>query len=102
MSISSCPRCSQQITLPIGISNSAKVRCPICRAQYSLADALVNMPPLLEVVGDGSESEASWFDASDKPAEMPSAESASLTEELVEFESTAPVDHQSVSDDDLL
>src|SRR4051812_12886127 len=102
MSISSCPRCSQQITLPIGISNSAKVRCPICRAQYSLADALVNMPPLLEVVDDGSEPEASWFDANDKAAEMPSTESVATTEELVEFDAAAPVDHQSVSDDDLL
>src|SRR5689334_16424640 len=102
MSISSCPRCSQQITLPIGISNSAKVRCPICRAQYSLADALVNMPPLLEVVADESESEPSWFDEQDKPVEMAASESVAATEELVEFEPTAPVDHQSVSDDDLL
>lgn len=102
MSISSCPRCSQQITLPIGISNSAKVRCPICRAQYSLADALVNMPPLLEVVADESESEPSWFDEQDKPAEMPASESVAATEGLVEFEPAAPVDHQSVSDDDLL
>src|SRR5690242_15981966 len=102
MSISSCPRCSQQVTLPIGISNSAKVRCPICRAQYSLADALVNMLPLLEVVADESESEPSWFDDQDKPVEMAASESVAATEELVEFESAAPVDHQSVSDDDLL
>ena len=54
MSISSCPQCAKQITLPTGVSSSAKVRCPICRAQYTLAEALLNLPPLLEVIEDVS------------------------------------------------
>ena len=63
MSISSCPRCAQQVTLPMGISTSARVRCPLCRAEYALADALVNMPPILEVIGDHAEDlSADWFD----------------------------------------
>ncbi|MBI3837133.1 MAG: hypothetical protein HY288_04265 [Planctomycetia bacterium] len=52
MSISSCPQCAKPISLPSGVSSSAKVRCPLCRSQYTLADALVNMPPLLEVIED--------------------------------------------------
>jgi hypothetical protein len=54
MSISSCPRCAKQVTLPVGVSNDAKVRCPLCHAQYPLSDALVTMPPLLELVEDAS------------------------------------------------
>ena len=70
MSISSCPRCAQQVTLPMGISTSARVRCPLCRAEYALADALVNMPPILEVIGDQSEDlSADWFDTPSEPAD---------------------------------
>ncbi|MEX0676492.1 MAG: hypothetical protein WD063_05420 [Pirellulales bacterium] len=79
MSTTSCPRCSAQVTLPVGVSNSATVRCPLCHAQYALADALVNMPPLLEVVDDASETVPSqWFD--DLPADhAPRATAADLT-----------------------
>ena len=63
MSISTCPRCAEQVTLPMGISTSARVRCPLCRAEYALADALVNMPPILEVIGEHAEElSADWFD----------------------------------------
>lgn len=63
MSTTSCPRCSAQVTLPVGVSNDATVRCPLCHAHYTLADALVNMPPLLEVVGGEGESlAADWLD----------------------------------------
>ncbi len=64
MSTTSCPHCSGQVTLPVGVSNSATVRCPLCHAHYTLADALVNMPPLLEVVQDESEAlPAEWYEA---------------------------------------
>ena len=52
MSTSSCPQCGKQVTIPSGVGTSAKVRCPLCHSQYTLADALVNMPPLLELVDD--------------------------------------------------
>jgi hypothetical protein len=55
MSISSCPRCAQQILIPPGIANTAKVRCPLCRAEYTLSDALVNLPPALEIVDESSD-----------------------------------------------
>ena len=40
MSISSCPRCSQHVTLPEGVEHHARVRCPLCQAQYTLAEVL--------------------------------------------------------------
>jgi hypothetical protein len=64
MSTTSCPRCSAQVTLPVGVSNETTVRCPLCRAHYTLADALVNMPPLLEVVQeDDHAAPADWNDS---------------------------------------
>jgi hypothetical protein len=42
----------------------------LCRAEYALADALVNMPPILEVIGDHSEDpSADWFDMPSAPAD---------------------------------
>ncbi len=74
MSTTSCPRCSAQVTLPVGVSNDATVRCPLCHAHYTLADALVNMPPLLEVVEDGGESLAArWLDDGDAAEDVPTA-----------------------------
>ncbi len=55
MSISSCPQCGKQVTIPAGVGTSAKVRCPLCHSHYTLADALVNMPPLLELVDEDIE-----------------------------------------------
>lgn len=64
MSTTSCPRCSAQVTLPVGVSSDTTVRCPLCHAHYTLADALVNMPPLLEVVEDvGDALPEDWYDA---------------------------------------
>ena len=50
MSISSCPRCAKQVTLPVNVDDHATVRCPLCHAQFPLSEALVNAPPLLEVI----------------------------------------------------
>ncbi len=55
MSTSSCPQCGKQVTIPSGVGTSTKVRCPLCHSQYTLADALVNMPPLLELVDEDAE-----------------------------------------------
>ncbi len=64
MSTTSCPRCTGQVTLPVGVKNDATVRCPLCHAHYTLADALVNMPPILEVVENADEAlAADSFDA---------------------------------------
>jgi hypothetical protein len=63
MSISSCPRCAKQVTLPVGVSDQAQVKCPLCHAQYTLADALANSPPLLVVIEEqATAATATWLD----------------------------------------
>ena len=38
MSISNCPKCLQQVTIPDGLEQNAQVRCPVCDAEYPLSD----------------------------------------------------------------
>ena len=76
MSISSCPRCSQHVTLPEGVEHHARVRCPLCQAQYTLAEVLANAPPLLEVVVEvepSVDAGAAWHEAVEEPAQEPLA-----------------------------
>ncbi len=101
MSISSCPRCSQQVTLPVGVSNSARVRCPLCHAQYVLADALVNMPPLLEVIEDSTdESSLDWLDEAPRASAAAGIalpeDAAPPDEELLSFDEAAPLADESL------
>jgi hypothetical protein len=62
MSTTSCPRCNAQVTLPVGAPSNAIVRCPLCRAQYALAEALVTMPPLLEIVETEEPAGDEWLE----------------------------------------
>ncbi len=45
--ISTCPRCSQMVTIPERLDRAALVRCPLCGAQYPLNEALELVPPEL-------------------------------------------------------
>ncbi|MEX2026628.1 MAG: hypothetical protein WEH44_04995 [Pirellulaceae bacterium] len=51
MSIVSCPRCGDQVSLPPAASASALVQCPLCCEEYYLSDVLIQLPPMLVVVG---------------------------------------------------
>ena len=51
MSIVSCPRCGDKVSVPAAASPSALVECPLCCEQYYLSDALIQLPPMLKVVG---------------------------------------------------
>ena len=51
--ISKCPQCGDQVSIPEGVIAEATVRCPICAAEYPLADALASAPPMLVVVDLG-------------------------------------------------
>ena len=51
MSIVSCPRCGDKVSLPPSASPSALVQCPLCCEEYYLSDALIQLPPMLIVVG---------------------------------------------------
>ena len=46
-SISKCPKCKQEITVPDGLRREVAVRCPLCDAEYPLSDALAEAPPEL-------------------------------------------------------
>lgn len=50
MTIVSCPKCNDQVTVPASAPRSARVRCPLCQEEYDLDDALAQLPPLLIVV----------------------------------------------------
>ena len=51
MSIVSCPRCGDKVSVPPAASGSAMVQCPLCLEEYFLSDALIQLPPMLKVVG---------------------------------------------------
>lgn len=53
MSIVSCPRCRDEVTVPSKASPNALVRCPLCREQYLLEEALDQLPPALIVLSGG-------------------------------------------------
>ena len=53
MSIVSCPRCRDEVTVPAKANPSALVRCPLCREQYRLEEALDQLPPALVVIDGG-------------------------------------------------
>src|SRR5262245_49881509 len=50
MSAVSCPRCSRLVTLPECDDEGVWVRCPLCRNEYSLREAIYALPPVLEVI----------------------------------------------------
>jgi hypothetical protein len=50
MSAVSCPRCSRLVTLPECDDEGIWVRCPLCRNEYSLREAIYALPPVLEIV----------------------------------------------------
>jgi hypothetical protein len=63
--ISTCPRCSQMISIPPELDSAALVRCPLCGAEYPLGAAIDSMPPALVPVegGNGEASKAADGDA---------------------------------------
>ncbi len=50
-SISKCPQCEQSVSIPPGVPGEITVRCPLCNAEYPLADALALLPPMLVPLG---------------------------------------------------
>jgi hypothetical protein len=74
--ISTCPRCDRPVSVPAGVDSSAAVRCPLCDAEYALAEALTPPPPELIPVG------LSAAPASTAAAEDMAAETTHLPEAL--------------------
>lgn len=53
MQMTTCPRCHEPVRLP-QVAKDAEVRCPWCGDRYTMEEALRKLPPLLEVVAEGS------------------------------------------------
>ncbi len=114
MSITSCPQCGKQVTIPAGVDTSVKVRCPLCHSQYTLADALVNMPPHLELVDETldiapAEPDSESTDDANLAAAMPTSVEpvadelpglADLDEPTSEDDVLPPLDLESSSDEE--
>ncbi len=54
MTVSPCPKCFEDVTVPAGAKPEARVRCPLCYEEYALSDALKKLPPSLIVLDDGA------------------------------------------------
>lgn len=52
MTVASCPKCNDPVSLPSGASPEAKVQCPLCKDSFELADVLAGLPPALIVLDD--------------------------------------------------
>ena len=50
MSVVACPKCGEEVSVPHEAPREAKVRCPLCAEVYQLYEALVALPPMLEIV----------------------------------------------------
>ena len=51
MTTAFCPECEEKVTLP-SASQAATVQCPLCEAEFGLAELLESIPPTLIVVDD--------------------------------------------------
>ena len=51
MTTAFCPECEEKVTLP-SASQAATVQCPLCEAEFGLAELLESVPPTLIVVDD--------------------------------------------------
>lgn len=68
--IPSCPKCHGLISVPAGADPSARVRCPLCRGEYLLQDALESAPPTLELIDAPAASTVGARAGSSSPAEL--------------------------------
>ncbi len=48
--ITTCPECEQQVTLPAQAHPQMRVLCPLCQAEYQLDEVLRRLPPQLVVL----------------------------------------------------
>jgi uncharacterized protein YbaR (Trm112 family) len=53
MTIVACPACGDEVTAPERAAAETIVRCPLCGEQYPLAEALSDIPPMLQIVASG-------------------------------------------------
>jgi hypothetical protein len=86
MSIVSCPRCGDKVSLPPSAEPSAVVQCPLCLEEYYLSDALIQLPPMLLVVGSRAEAATQ---AAEREGEYRLAEPVAAAVSEAQFEPAA-------------
>src|SRR5688572_2773545 len=75
MNIVRCPRCLDDVSVPLRASPKALVRCPLCLEEYLLREALGGLPPELVVLdGSGGGDEPALVGAEAGLAEIEQAE----------------------------
>lgn len=60
MIVSKCPSCRESVTVP-DASRQARVRCPLCQDEYTLAEVFERCPPLLELLDAPAETAEEGF-----------------------------------------
>ncbi len=73
LSISTCPRCQRQVSIPAGVDSAMTVRCPLCDAEYALSEALVLAPPELIPVASAAGAHIEEDEAAAVARRMPMA-----------------------------
>ena len=86
MTISNCPRCTGQVTLPDGGQADWQVKCPLCQEEFSLGEMLQRLPPALIVIS-GAVPVVSAAAADDDFGTMFAGESGVTSGEVFELDS---------------
>ena len=81
--ISTCPRCSQMVSIPPGLDATTLVRCPFCGAEYPLDAAMDLVPPQLIQVDTFDDANLSGPEQSTNQADQGGAD-------IIRLESAAP------------
>lgn len=78
MSQPACPRCQEEVSLPLGASRQALVECPFCLERYTLDEVLKGVPPTLTVIDDPEADLVPVGSSEDVPLGMRTGDVASL------------------------
>jgi hypothetical protein len=81
--ISTCPNCSQMVSIPRGLDATTLVRCPLCGAEYPLGAAMDMVPPKLIPVETYDETNSSGLGQPANQADQPEAD-------IIPLDSAAP------------
>jgi len=104
MTIATCPRCQDEVTIPQGAGEESRVACPLCREEFLLIEVMQELPPALilldgPVTTETSDEETSNEDASDEDAADEDASDDSATETVkIEISEAEPGDEVDSAD----